>query len=162
MKRLFHFVLCGLAASGVASAAIDGTVVNATTGKIAAGVSVTLLKPGQTGMRVLGTTPTDAQGHFVFTNDEPGGGPQLLQAAFEGVTYTKLLTPNVPTSGVELDVFGVTKSPALAHVAQRMLLLEPTSSQIAVNETVIIQNQSKETYNNPARGRTAILFATSR
>lgn len=152
MRRFCFLITCGLATAVLCSAAIDGTVMNGTTGKPAAGVSVTLLKPGQSGMRRLGTTKTDAQGRFAFANDEPGGGPQLLQASFEGVNYNKLLTPNIPTAGVELDVYGVTKSPALAHVAQRMLLVEPNLSQIAVNETVIVQNQSKETYENPAEG----------
>lgn len=149
MRRL---LVIGLAAAGLCSAAIDGTVMNGTTGQVAGNVQVTLLKPGQQGMRILGTTNSDAQGHFAFANDEPGGGPQLLQALFDGVTYNKLLTPNIPTSGVDLEVYAVTKSPALAHISQRMILLEPNLSQIGVNETVIIQNQSKQTYDNPAVG----------
>jgi hypothetical protein len=68
------------------------------------------------------------------------------------VNYNKLLTPNIPTSGVQLDIYEVTKSPALSHIAQRMLVVEPSTSRIAVNETVIVQNQSKETYNNPSLG----------
>ena len=47
-------------------ASIDGTVINRTTSKPQAGVSVTLVKPGQQGMQTLGTTVTDASGHFVF------------------------------------------------------------------------------------------------
>jgi Carboxypeptidase regulatory-like domain len=135
-----------------AFAAIDGTVVNQTTGKPQSGVSVTLVKPGQGGMRTLGTTVSDPTGRFVFPNDEPGGGPQLLQASYAGVNYNKLMTPNISTSNVELPVFEATKSPAVAHVAQRMLVLEPSISQIAVNETVIVQNDSKQTFNNEATG----------
>jgi len=141
-----------IAASLPGFAAIDGVVLNGTTGKPQPGVSVTLIKPGQGGMRTLGTTTSDAAGHFLFTNDEPGAGPQLLQAAYGQINYNKLMTPNIPTSNVELDVYEPTKSPAVAHVAQRMLLLEPNSSQIAVNETVIVQNSSKETYNNETLG----------
>lgn len=143
---------CLLVSAGCAFAAMNGTVVNQTTGKPQAGVSVTLLKPGQDGMRTLGTTVTDAQGRFAFANDQPGGGPQLLQAHYAGVNYNKLMTPNIPTANVELPVFESTKSPEVARVAQRMIVLEPSLSQIAVNETVIVQNDSKQTFDNEALG----------
>ncbi len=133
-------------------AAIDGTVVNRTTGKPQANVNITLVKPGQSGMRTVGTTVSDAAGHFVFEKDEPGGGPQLLQASYKGVNYNKLMTPNIPTSNVELDVFEATNSPAVAHVAQQMLVIEPSTSQIAVSETVILQNDSNMTFRNPESG----------
>ncbi|MFL6446320.1 MAG: carboxypeptidase-like regulatory domain-containing protein [Bryobacteraceae bacterium] len=133
-------------------AAIDGTVVNHTTGKPQAGVNITLVKPGQGGMQTLGNTKSDASGKFVFEHDQPGGGPQLLQANYNGVNYNKLLTPNIPTSGVELAVYEATKSPAVARIAQHMLVLEPSTSEFAVNETVLIQNDSKTTYNDEQLG----------
>lgn len=148
MKLLVSLFLTAVCAF----AAMDGTVINQTTGKPQAGVSVTLLKPGQQGMKTLGTTVTDAQGRFAFANDQPGGGPQLLQANYAGVNYNKLMTPNIPTSNVELPIFESTKSPEVARVAQRMIVLEPSSSQIVVDETVIVQNDSKQTFNNEALG----------
>lgn len=148
MKSVFLMLVL----TGALHAAIDGIVVNRTTGKPQAGVNITLVKPGQGGMRTLGTTTSDASGHFVFEKDEPGGGPQLLQASYKGVNYNKLMTPNIPTSNVELDIFEATKSPAVAHVAQQMLLIEPNSSQIAVDETVIVQNDSTTTFSNPESG----------
>ena len=138
-------------------AAIDGTVTNGTTNKPQPGVSVTLVKPGQGGMKTLGTTTTDASGKFVFTTDQPGGGPQLLQANYKGVNYNKLMTPNVPTSNVALPVYESTSSPAVVRVAQRMLVLEPNSSQFAVSETVVVQNDSTSTYNNDQLGALEIL-----
>ena len=80
--------------------------------------------------RTLGTTTSDASGHFVFQQDQPGGGPQLLQANYAGVNYNKLMTPNIPTSGVELDVYETTKSPAVAQVAS--MLRSPLSMRSAV------------------------------
>ena len=133
-------------------AAIDGTVINQTTGKPQTGVNITLVKPGQGGMQTLGNTVSDASGRFVFEHDQPGGGPQLLQANYNGVNYNKLLTPNIPTSGVELEIYEATKSPAVAHIAQHMLLLEPSASEFAVNETVLIQNDSKTTFNDDTLG----------
>jgi hypothetical protein len=135
-----------------AFAAIDGTVMNRTTGKPQAGVSITLVKPGQQGMQTLGSTVSDASGKFVFEKDQPGGGPQLLQASYKSVNYNKLMTPNIPTSNVELDIYEATRSPGAARVTERMLLLEPGSSQTTASETVIIRNETNTTYNNADLG----------
>ncbi len=146
-----RLLVCLLMAASL-QAAIDGTVVNRTTGKPQPGVTINLIKPGQGGMRTLGTAISDAAGHFVFEKDEPGGGPQLLQANYKGVNYNKLLTPNIATSNVELDIFEATKSPAVAHVAQQMLMIEPNTSQIGVSETVLVENTTNTTFNNPETG----------
>jgi hypothetical protein len=148
---------CGRLAIGLLTAtalfaSIDGTVINRTTSKPQSGVSVTLVKPGQQGMQTLGTTITDSSGHFIFQNDRPGGGPELLQATYKGVNYNKLMTPNIPTSNVELEIFESTDSPSAARIAQQMMLIEPSSSQIAVSETSILQNDSNTTYNNAKLG----------
>ncbi|HEX4749951.1 MAG TPA: hypothetical protein VH302_10450 [Bryobacteraceae bacterium] len=146
------FVFLGLILASSMYAAMDGTVMNVTTGKPQAGVSILLVKPGQGGMRTIGTTVSDASGHFLFAQDEPGGGPQLLQAVYNGVNYNKLMTPNIPTSNVELDIYEATKSPSVAKVAQQMLVIEPNSSQIAVSQTVMMQNGSNQTFSNPKTG----------
>jgi hypothetical protein len=86
-------------------ASIDGIVVNRSTGKPQPGVTITLVKPSQQGMQTIGTTISDAAGHFLFEKDEPGGGPQLLQALYNGVNYNKLMTPNIPTSNVQLEIY---------------------------------------------------------
>jgi hypothetical protein len=133
-------------------ASIDGTVVNKSTNKPRPGVNITLVKPGAQGMQTIGTTVSDATGRFVFEKDQPGGGPQLLQALYDGVNYNKLMTPNIPTSNVELDVYESTKSAAVAKVAQHMILFEPTASSIGVSENVVVNNDSTNTYSNPAEG----------
>jgi hypothetical protein len=152
MKSVSRAFALALMLSSLTWASIDGTVINRTTGKPAPGVPMTLVKPGQKGMQTIGTTTSDASGHFVFAKDQPGGGPQLLQATFNGVNYNKLMTPNVPTSNVEVEVFEVSKSPAIVRVAERMMVIEPSISQISVSETVIVQNESKTTYNNDELG----------
>jgi hypothetical protein len=148
LSRSFFFLL--LAAS--LHAAIDGTVINRTTSKPQPGVHVTLVKPGQQGMQTIGTTVSDSAGHFLFEKDQPGGGPQLLQAFYNGVNYNKLMTPNIPTSNVEMEIYEAVKSPAVAHVSQQMMLIEPTAGSIAVSENVLVDNDSTTTYNNPAIG----------
>jgi len=151
MRRLslYAFLIC---AAISLQASIDGTVVNRSTNKPQPGVTVTLVKPGQQGMQTIGTTVSDAAGKFVFEKDQPGGGPQLLQATYNGVNYNKLMTPNIATSNVELDIFDATKSPDVARVAQHMLLVEPSTSSIGVSENFVIQNDSTSTYSNPAVG----------
>lgn len=134
------------------TAAINGTVVNGTTRQPQPGIAVTLVKPGQGGMQTLGTTSTDAAGKFAFTTDQPGGGPQLLQANYKGINYNKLMTPNVPTTNVQLQVFESTSSPGVVRVAQNMLVMEPNTSQFSVSETVVVQNDSNTTYNNDQLG----------
>lgn len=147
-----RLLLAGLLLGRLALGAIDGKIVNKTTGQAAPNVSITLVKPGQGGMRTLGTTVSDAAGNFKFEKDEPGGGPQLLQAVFDGVNYNKLLTPVSPTSGVEVEVYASTKSATVAQVSQQFMVIEPDTSKIAVAETVIFQNSSTTTFNNEQTG----------
>jgi hypothetical protein len=144
--------LAMLALIPAAFCAVDGTVINGTTGKPQAGVSITLVKPGQKGMETVSATTSDAQGHFQFETAQSGGGPQLLQANYKSVSYNKMLTPDVPTSGVELKVFEASKSPAEAKVSQHMLVVEPSANQIGVSETIIVQNDGKATYSNDELG----------
>jgi hypothetical protein len=152
MKALFGSCAIFFAAAVSLFASIDGSVINRTSGKPQPGISITLIKPGTQGMQTIGTVLSDASGRFRFENDQPGGGPQLLQANYKGVNYNKLLTPNVPTSAVEVDIYEATESPSVARIAQRMILLEPSSSRINVDETVILQNNSNTTFNNDALG----------
>ncbi|MGH6878054.1 MAG: hypothetical protein ACREHV_11870 [Rhizomicrobium sp.] len=132
-------------------ASIDGTVLNGTTGKSEAAAEVNLLQPGSQGMQVLAKTRTDSSGRFLFNRERPPG-PMLLQVQYKGVHYDKLLTPNLPASNVTLEIYEPTKSPAVASVAQRMLVFDANTSKIGVEETAIIENHSKKTYNNSSLG----------
>jgi hypothetical protein len=127
-------------------AAIDGVVTNGTTNQPQGGVAMTLVKPGAQGMQTLGQTTSDAQGRFHFDKDQPGGGPQLIQAEYQGVTYNTLLTPNMSTSAVNVRVFNATKSPAEARIAQHMIVIQPSDNQTVVNETILVQNDSNQTF----------------
>lgn len=152
MKTLLALAAAALVCASTAVAEMDGTVVNRTTGQPQPGVHITLVKPGQQGMQTLGTTVSDASGHFVFENDQPGGGPQLLQANYDDVNYNKLMTPNLPTSGIELDVYDSTKSAAVVQIAQQMMVFEPQLGRISISENIFLENNTQTTYNNPALG----------
>jgi hypothetical protein len=131
-------------------AAVDGTVVNGTTGKPQANVAVSLVQPGNEGMQTLGSAKSDAQGKFQI--EKSGQGPQLVQALYDGVTYSKMLPPGTPTSGVQVDVFEVTKDVQTAGVPQHIVFIQPTADQLAVTEVYLVKNETKKTLNNAADG----------
>ena len=72
-------------------AAVDGTVVNKTTGQPQPGATVTLYKLGQAGMESLESVKSGAQGNFHM--DQTPQGPNLIQTAYDGVTYNHMLPP---------------------------------------------------------------------
>ena len=155
---LLVLVCCALPS---AKAAIDGTITNGTTGKPQAGRNHLLVKPGQQAeCKRWALRRPDQQGHFQFTHDQPGGGPQLLQADYEGVNYNKLLTPNMPTSGVDVRVYNATKSPAQARIMQHMIVLEPGDAETSVSETFVLQNSSNETLRKSRTRRRSFLSAS--
>lgn len=134
------------------SAAVDGTVINQTTGKPQSGVLVTLVQPGQGGMQTIGTTKSDAEGKFKIDKPAAAEFPQILQSIYQGVIYTKVVPPGTPASGIEVPVFDASKDPAIATVSQHMILLEPGESSTSVNEAIIFHNESKSSFNDPAGG----------
>jgi len=151
MKILVSLLAPILASTTLVSAAVDGTVMNATKNKPQPDVVVTLIQPGQQGMQTLGTATSDAQGKFQFANDL-GGNPALLQAIFQGASYNLVLKPNEPTTGVEVKVFDATSKPGVAKVAQHMVLIEPSAQSLEIAETFIMENDTATTFQDPAKG----------
>src|SRR5579884_4345606 len=118
-----------------ALAAVDGTVVNQTTGKPQPNTILMLMQPGQAGMQQLGTAKTDAAGNFHF--DKSPEGPKLLQAIYAGVLYTQMIPPGAPTTGVKVAVYDATKDAKVDHAAQHLIVLQPTGSALDVTDTFI-------------------------
>lgn len=147
--RLALFLLASLSAQ---AAAIDGVVLNGATGKPQAGATVTLFRlASANGPEALETVKSDANGKFSMTKEVPG--PRMLQAAFDGVTYTQVLTPACAANAVTLNVFPSSTKPGSAHVDQHMMLLEPTpANQLNVSESFVWQNDGKSTFNDPDHG----------
>jgi hypothetical protein len=139
-----------------APAAIDGFVLNGTTGKPQQGSTVTLYQTTNQGPQNLGSVKTDATGKFVFTQDVQagvGGGPLLLQAVYDGVQYNKTLAPGVPTLGVNIPVYQSIKSPGAAKIQQHFFVLEPSpDGNMQVTEGYVYQNDGRTTWNDPDRG----------
>ncbi len=140
-----------IACSTVAFGAITGQVVNQTTAKPQAGATVALYKLGaQNGLEMIDQAKSDAQGKF--TIDQEVRGPHLIRTAFDGVTYNHMLPPGQPTTGLTLDVFNASKQPGAAKVSKHMILFEPGSGQITVNETYLLTNSGKTAWNDPDGG----------
>jgi len=131
--------------------AVDGVVLNATTGKPQSGVAINLVQPSQNGMVQLGNTTTDAQGQFKIDKQIPPG-PGLLQANYEGTTYNQIITPGMATTGVQLKVYDSTKKAGIARTMEHLILLEPGADRLRVSETFVLGNESNLTYNDPAKG----------
>jgi hypothetical protein len=146
MRNLLFSLLIALPAF----AAVDGTVINKTTGKPQSAATVTLYKLGQAGMESIQSVKSDAQGKFRI--DQPVQGPHLIQTAFDGVTYNHMLPPGSTTSGLTLDVYNSSKRPGAARVLRHFLIFQPSGSQMAVNEGFVFQNSGLVTYNDPDGG----------
>ena len=139
-----------------ASAAVDGVVVNGTTGKPQPGATVTFYSLDESGMKPVSSVKTDARGEFRM--DQSPQGPHLLQAAYAGVNYNLMLHSGAKTTGLELEVFNSSNNPSGATVSQHMVLIQPMGGILHVNEIILYQNSGKVTYNDPAKGTLQVLL----
>ena len=137
--------------AALALGAVDGTVVNRTTGKPQAGAMVILFQLGAKGPEPLASVTSDAQGKFAFSQAVEGG-PHLVEANFAGVNYSLMLPPGSPTTGLEVAVYDSGRKPGAAKVSQHMILLEPTGQQLQVSETILLNNSGDVTWQDAGRG----------
>src|SRR5215472_16213260 len=133
---LFFFLLPSLSFAGT----VTGTVTNATTGKPASGVDVILIQLQGT-MVPVAQTKTDATGHYKLDNPALGNGPMLLRAVYRGVNYHEPATPGKAT--VDIEVFEPTEKPNAFSVTARAIILEPSGSDLIVNEEYLITNKTQ-------------------
>jgi len=147
MKKLLLAVVAALSAF----AGVDGTVVNKTTGNPQPRVVLQLLQPGQRGLQTIGTALSDATGKFSFPQNSPQG-PVLVQAIYGGVLYTHMIPPGTPTSGVEVPIYDTTTDRPLAKLAEHMILLQPSATELSVSETFLYQNDGTRTFNDSTAG----------
>lgn len=141
-----------VAAAAAVAAPIDGTVMNGTTGKPQAGATVTLYRVGGNGPEAIESVKTDAAGKFAI-NQDIARGPRLLQAAYDGVTYNKMVPPGMPSNDLVIQVYQSIGKPGAAKVDQHIMVLEPgADGRMNVNESYVWRNDGKTTYNNPDEG----------
>jgi hypothetical protein len=143
--------LCLLLAIAPAFAAVDGVIVNGTTGQPQPNTVVMLIQPTQAGMQTLGTTKTDAQGKFSFDNND-AQGPRLIQAIFQGVQYNRMVPPGMPSTGLQIPVFASTNKAGTAKVMQHFIVLQPGEKEMTVSEGLLYLGESNLTYYDPVNG----------
>jgi hypothetical protein len=154
-NRMKSFIL--LLAALPAFAQIDGTVINQSTGKPQAGATVGVYTMGnRNGLELVDQAKSDAQGKFTVSKNLPG--MLLLRTAFGGITYNHRLSPADPRTGLNIEVFDVSKQPGAAKVSKHMVLFEPSGGQIAVSETYLMTNTGKSAWYDPDGG-TLRIFA---
>jgi len=139
-----------LLAAFVLQAAVDGTVLNGSTGRPQAGVSVTLVSVSGAGMQPQASVTSDPAGKFRFS--ETPQGPTLVQASHQGVTYNLMVQPGTPSTGLTVQVYNASTRPGAAKVIEDVVVLEPLGAELSVRENVIWQNGGKETFHDPAAG----------
>lgn len=130
--------------------AIDGTVINRSTGQPVAETGIVLLRLDQGGMMPAGTTRSEANGKFKF--DTPVDGMLMLQAAYKGVTYNKVIRQGDKGTNVELEVYEVSPKATDTTIAQHMMLFEPNEGKLAINESIIYRNAGKTSFSDPSNG----------
>jgi hypothetical protein len=148
---VMRFALAFLLAIAPAFAAVDGVIINGTTGKPEPNTLVMLIQPTQGGMKTLGTTKTDAQGKFSFDNND-ATGPRLVQAVFQGVQYNQMVPPGMPSSGLQIPVFASTNKVGTAKVTQHFIVLQPGDKDMTVSEGLLYVGDPNLTYNDPVNG----------
>jgi hypothetical protein len=140
-----------LLAIAPAFAAVDGVIVNGTTGQPEPNTVVMLIQPTQAGMQTLGSTKSDAQGKFSFDNND-ASGPRLIQAIFQGVQYNKMVPPGMPSTGVQIPVFASTTKAGTAKETQHFIVLQPGEKEMTVSEGLLYLGDANSTYYDPVKG----------
>ncbi|HET8550427.1 MAG TPA: carboxypeptidase-like regulatory domain-containing protein [Bryobacteraceae bacterium] len=148
MKR-FAGILAAQVLCSAAFGAIDGTVTNRTTGRPQPGIAVNLIKLGR-GMEMASSVKTDGQGRFRFPIDAEPQMPYLVQAFHEGVSYSKMIQPATPTSGLAVDVYDVSSNATGVKTGEHIIFLEPGPSGLQVNELIAVRNEGNVTLNDEA------------
>lgn len=130
--------------------AVEGTVINATTGKPQPDVLVSLVQPGEGGMKPVGAAKSGPGGAFRIDKDPTGMA--LLQGIHQSVIYTLMLQPGAPMTGLKLQVYESAKDPEAARLGQRMILVQPGPEGVNVTETLLFNNATNTTFSDPASG----------
>src|SRR5579885_2018577 len=130
--------------------AIQGRVVNGTTGKPVAKAQVNYVLMAQ-GMKPAASQVTDNDGRFRIDNPpSSGGGPALLRVEYEGATYSHPVLPGQSAGDVEIQVFDASKQPGIVSVKEHAIFVHPSGNTLLVLEQVILGNESSppKTYVN--------------
>jgi hypothetical protein len=138
--RLLFLSLTGILAAAAHAGTLSGTVINRTTGKATPNIDLTLLSPTQ-GMRELGSSKSDAQGHFTITNDAIGTAPVLVRATYHDVSYNTFAPPGRPN--VEVEIYELSKDIKTVSIANHIIIFQPGNDKLIGAEEYIVRNASQ-------------------
>jgi hypothetical protein len=138
--RLLSLSLTGILAATAHAGTLSGTVINRTTGKATPNIDLTLLSPTQ-GMRELGSSKSDAQGHFAITNDAIGTAPVLVRATYHDVSYNTFAPPGRPN--VEVEIYELSKDIKTVSITNHIIIFQPGNDKLIGAEEYIVRNASQ-------------------
>ncbi len=119
---------------------VRGTVKNGTTGKVAAGIELTLIQL-QGSMQEVAHTKSDAQGGFTFEHPALGAQPMLVRAVYHGINFNHAVPPG--SSSVQVDIYEPSKDPKTINVPSHIVIFEPKGATLIVGEQYQIENKSQ-------------------
>jgi hypothetical protein len=146
----FGAIALAMVAAVPSFAAIEGVVMNQTTGKPQPGVELTLTKFGEGGMQVAAKAKSDGSGKFKLDGD--AASAHLLRATYGDVTYNTQLPPGSAAQAITLSVYDSLAKVSAAEVTQHMVLLESDGKELVVRETLVYANDSKTTWYDAKAG----------
>jgi hypothetical protein len=138
--RLLSLSLTGILAATAHAGTLSGTVINRTTGKATPNIDLTLLSPTQ-GMREVGSSKSDAQGHFTITNDAIGTAPVLVRATYHDVSYNTFAPLGRPN--VEVEIYELSKDIKSVSIANHIIIFQPGNDKLIGAEEYIVRNVSQ-------------------
>jgi hypothetical protein len=138
--RLLSLSLTGILAAAAHAGTLSGTVINRTTGKATPNIDLTLLSPTQ-GMRELGSSKSDAQGHFTITNDAIGTVPVLVRATYHDVSYNTFAPPG--RLNVEVEIYELSKDIKTISIVNHIIIFQPGNDKLIGAEEYIVRNASQ-------------------
>jgi hypothetical protein len=124
--------------SALFAQSLTGTITNGTTNKPGAGDEVVLITLAN-GMQEAGRTKADASGKFHFDLKD-AGGPHLIRAIHQGVTYHRMAPPGTPS--VELQVYDAAQKVLGLNVTADVMRLQADQGQLQIVRLFAIDNQS--------------------
>jgi hypothetical protein len=119
---------------------VRGTVKNGTTGKLGAGVELTLIQL-QGGMQEVAHSKSDAQGEFTFDHPGLGAQPMLVRASYRGINFNTAVPPG--SSTVQVDIYEPSKDAKTIEVPSHVVIFQPNGSTLIVGEEYQIENKSQ-------------------
>ncbi len=140
-KSALLLVVLALSLSHAHAQTLSGTVTNATTNKPAAGDEVILINLAN-GMDVAGSTKVDSAGKFSFKIDASNGagGPHLIRAVHQGVTYHQIAPPG--TNSVEVKVYDVEKKVSALSLTADVFRIQADSTSLQGMRLFAVDNNS--------------------